>query len=186
MTVRLPTLSTTAAVTATTTTTCGPSDFGINSNHKLAYDPGGNNISTKDGSMGDVGGGSSSSGNVSCAADTSPTNAHCTAHLSYPSRPSEMTKILLSMPALAMTAASLLGFALEISYPSTHHALLPTLTSSLESLPTSRTLTQHCPSNDEEPTAYNNNDAMQQLDISSIPRGRVQLQTIASSNTPTN
>jgi len=186
MTVRSPTLSTMAAVTATTTTTCGPSDFGINSNHKLTYDPGSNNISTKDGSTHDIGGGSSSSDNVSCAADTSPTNAHHTAHSSYPSRPLEMTKISLSTPALAVTTTSLLGFALEISYPSTHHALLPALTSSLESLLTLCTLTQHCPSNDKEPTTYNNNNAMQQLDISSIPRGRVQPQTITSSNAPTN
>ena len=46
---------------------------------KFVYGPGGNNlnINTKDGSMRDISD-SSSSGNVSCAADTSPTHAHCT------------------------------------------------------------------------------------------------------------
>jgi len=40
------------------------------------------------------------------------------------------------------------------------------------------------PLNDKEPTAYNNDDAMQQLNISWITRGRAQLQAIASSNAP--
>ena len=42
------------------------------------------------------------------------------------------------------------------------------------------------PLNDEEPTTYNNDGDMQQLNTPSIPRGRAQPQTIASSNASAN
>ena len=69
----------------------------------------------------------------------------CTAqvHQSYHSRPPMMTKTLLSMPALTVTAASLLVFILVTSHLPTQHALLPTLASSALTL---HPLTQLCTS----------------------------------------
>jgi len=56
-----------------------PSDFGISDDRKCVYNPGGKNINTEDGpTRDDSHSSSTSSGNASCATNTSPTNTHRT------------------------------------------------------------------------------------------------------------
>ena len=68
-----------------------------------------------------------------CPALLTPFPLWCTAptHPSYQSRPSTITKTLLSMPTLAVTATSLLTSTQATSHlPTTPHAPPPTLNSS--------------------------------------------------------
>ena len=57
---------------------CEASEFGTDDNGNVVYDLGGEDISIKDDPTCDVGDSASSNSNVSCVADTFPTNAHDT------------------------------------------------------------------------------------------------------------
>ena len=117
------------------------SDFGTNDNSKFVYNPGGHAPNSKD-SPATMVGNSRSSGNVSYAADTFPTNAHCIEAPVLSSDASDNDEDLAQHACPAVTTASLLVSALATSHIPTSHMLPPTLASSP---PTLRPpLTQPC------------------------------------------